>query len=91
MKPRNQLGVTRLLLRRFGLWVIDGRSPTGTTRWNSQVGRLRCSSAEFAGYKRYRHGEYWLPENNCGRSAGSAFEPGTVQVNTWVHPRAVGP
>lgn len=31
MKPRNQLGVTRLLLRRFGLWVIDGRSPTGTT------------------------------------------------------------
>ena len=32
MKPRKQLGVTHLLLRRFGLWVIDGRFPTGTTR-----------------------------------------------------------
>jgi len=74
-KPRKQLGVTSLLLRRFGLWVIDGPSPTGTTRWNSQVGRLRWSSAEFAGYTRYRHGEYWLPENDRGRSAGSAFEP----------------
>ena len=30
---------------------------------------------EFAGYTRYRHGEYWLPENDRGRSAGSAFEP----------------
>ena len=37
-KPRKQLSVTHLLLRRFGLWVIDGPSPTGTTRWNSQVG-----------------------------------------------------
>ena len=57
MKPRKQLGVTRLLLRRFGLWVIDGRSPTGTTRLElPQVGRLRWSSAEFAGYTRHRHG-----------------------------------
>jgi hypothetical protein len=57
MKPRKQLGVTYLLLRRSGLWAIDSRSPTETTRLElPQVGRLRWSSAEFTGYTRHRHG-----------------------------------
>ncbi len=80
MKPRKQLGVTRFLLRRFGLWVIDGRSPTGTARLElPQVGRLRWSSAEFAGYTRHRHGSI--------RRVG--LRARTVQGNTRVQPGAV--
>ena len=66
MKPRKQLGVTRLLLRRFGLWVIDGRSPTGTTRWNSP--RWGDSAGQALSSPATRG-------IGTGRSAGSAFEP----------------
>ena len=67
MKPRKQLGVTRYLLRRKGLWVIDGRSPTGTARLElPQVGRLRWSRPMSSPATR---------GTGTGRSAGSAFEP----------------